>query len=79
MTMSYATALHMLRTAGRNRGRKHRRRIDYYPSADALRAIEALTAGGSSLCGAINKLVESAEFRNGTMPRIQPQNQRVKH
>lgn len=59
MTMSYATALAVWRAYGRNRSRKHRRRIDYYPDAEALAAIQArVKATGETWCAAINALVK---------------------
>lgn len=75
MTMSYATALHVWKHSGQNARRHRRRRIDYYPTPDALRVIEALVADGNTFCSAINKLVESAAFRNGSVLTIPLQNQ----
>lgn len=65
MTRSYNELMRLIRREAQRRRRSRRRRIDYYPSADALRAIEQVTAKGYPASLAIDALVTAGADATG--------------
>lgn len=57
MTRSYGELVRIIRREAQRRRRARRRRIDYYPSAEALQAIERVTTQGYPASLAIDALV----------------------
>lgn len=65
MTRSYSELVRIIRREAQRRRRSRRRRIDYYPSAEALQAIERVTARGYPASAVIDALVTAGADATG--------------
>lgn len=65
MTRTYSDLVRTYRREVQRLRRSRRRRIDYYPSAEALRAIEEVTAQGYPASAVIDALVTAGADATG--------------
>jgi len=65
MTRSYGELVRAYRREAQRQRRSRRRRIDYYPSAEAWQAIEKVTAQGYSASAVIDALVTAGADATG--------------